>query len=500
MSRKYRKFGKAVADFLETVDQPFATADVVSATAYTLPPDTEDPEELVDDLLCDHGERIFERWIDDRLEYVPRRLYFKGARFRIALTPYERQNRILVPGHRFIPFCNPTVEPFEAQLNYHGELLSTRSVTCRVEDMLIYHSLLPPAATAGLLLARQQLDSLDPDALAPAAQVEMDVFDLSALFERDIISDSDTLLCTVTSWENGCYDIVNSPLLEREFDFASVRRWSDTLEQLLIGGFDELGPTTTVSEQLAQALFAGPSFLLTEPGMHFGGFLSWSQEVNLRGDSMRSFLWFRDEEPPELFELFDEDAFNDDGDGDGELESLMEFLGLSVNEDEYEAFIRDELFSGGNNLDNVVERILTGRSVDFPEEHRQAFIALSAELWDDVSADYDRELDAVAGPLRQRVLEIFTDQIKWIRRLDQINVDIVDLPQESFVAFSQVASITNMLLTKLNDPDDEELAPAQILEIENTMEMTRLMMQEMKKRIETHIRESRQDKWMLLED
>ena len=102
--------------------------------------------------------------------------------------------------------------------------------------------------------------------------------------------------------------------------------------------------------------------------------------------------------------------------------------------------------------------------------------------------------------MRQRVLEIFTDQIKWIRRLDQINVDIVDLPQESFVAFSQVASITNMLLTKLNDPDDEELAPAQILEIENTMEMTRLMMQEMKKRIETHIRESRQDKWMLLED
>ena len=32
------------------------------------------------------------------------------------------------------------------------------------------------------------------------------------------------------------------------------------------------------------------------------------------------------------------------------------------------------------------------------------------------------------------------------------------------------------------------------------MEMTRLMMQEMKKRIEAHIRESRQDKWMLLED
>ena len=39
-----------------------------------------------------------------------------------------------------------------------------------------------------------------------------------------------------------------------------------------------------------------------------------------------------------------------------------------------------------------------------------------------------------------------------------------------------------------------------IREIENTMEMTRLMMQEMKKRIENHIRESRQDKWMLLED
>tara|TARA_B100000809_G_scaffold138745_1_gene136370 strand:- start:1472 stop:2974 length:1503 start_codon:yes stop_codon:yes gene_type:complete len=500
MLRQYRKFGKAVADFLKTVDQPFATADVVSATADTLPPDTEDPEELVDDLLCDHGERIFERWADDRLEYVPRRSYFKGARFRIALTPYERKNRILVPGHRFIPFCNPTVMPFEVQLNYRGELLSTRSITCCVEDMLIYHSLLPPAATAGLLLAHRQLDSLDPDALAPAAQVEMDVFDLDAVFEHDNISDSDTLLCTVTSWENGCYDVVNSPLLEREFDFASVRRWSDTLEQLLIGGFDELGPTTTVSEQLAQALFAGPPFLLTEPGMHFGGFLSWSREVRLRGDSTRTFLWFRDEEPPELFELFDEDVFNDDGDGDGELESLMEFLGLSVNEDAYEAFIRDELFSGGNNLDNVVERILTGRPVDFSEEHRQAFIAISAELWDDISADYDRERDAVAGPLRQCVLEIFTDQVKWIRRLDRINVDIADLPQESFVAFSQVASITNMLLTKLNDPDDEELAPEQIREIEKTMEMTRLMMQEMKKRIETHIRESRQDKWMLLED
>lgn len=500
MSSQHREFGKAVAGFLKTVEQPFATADVVSATADTLPPDTVAPEELVEDLLCEHGELIFERWADDRLEYVPRRSYFKGARFRIALTPYERQNRILVPGHRFIPFCNPALTPFEAQLNYRGELLSTRSVTCCVEDMLIYHSLLPPAAMAGLLLAHRQLDFLDPDALAPAAQLEMDVFDLAAVFEHDNISDSDTLLCTVTCWENGCYDIVNSPLEEREFDFASVRRWSDTLEQLLIGGFGELGPTTTVSEQLAQALFAGPSFLLTEPGMHFGGFLSWSREVSLCGDSMRTFLWFRDEEPPELFELFDEDAFNDDGNGEGELESLMAFLGLSVSEDEYEAFIRDELFNGCNNLDNVVERILIGRSVEFSDEQRQTFMALSTELWDDISAGYNRESDAVAGPLRQHVLEIFTDQIKWIRRLDRINVDIADLPQESFVAFSQVASITNMLLTKLNDPDDEELAPEQICEIENTMEMARLMMQEMKKQIETHIRESRQDKWMLLED
>lgn len=500
MSRQHREFGKAVADFLKAVEQPFTTADVVSATADTQPPDTAAPEELVEDLLCEHGELIFERWADDRLEYVPRRSYFKGARFRIALTPYERKNRILVPGHRFIPFCNPTLTPFETQLNYRGELLSTRSVTCCVEDMLIYHSLLPPAATAGLLLAHRQLDSLDPDALAPTAQLEMDVFDLAAIFEHDNISDSDTLLCTVTCWENGCYDIVNSPLEEREFDFASVRRWSDTLEQLLIGGFGELGPTTTVSEQLAQALFSGPSFLLTEPGMHFGGFLSWSREVSLCGDSMRTFLWFRDEEPPELFELFDENAFNDDGNGEGELESLMAFLGLSVSEDEYEAFIRDELFSGGNNLDNVVERILTGRSVEFSDEQRQTFMALSTELWDDISADYDRELDAVAGPLRQHVLEIFTDQVKWVRRLDRLNVDIADLPQESFVAFSQVASITNMLLTKLNDPDDEESAPEQISEIENTMGMARLMMQEMKKQIETHIRESRQGKWMLLED
>jgi len=51
---------------------------------------------------------------------------------------------------------------------------------------------------------------------------------------------------------------------------------------------DELSPTTTVSEQVAQALFAAPPpFLLPEPGMHFGGFLSWSRKVRLRGDSTR---------------------------------------------------------------------------------------------------------------------------------------------------------------------------------------------------------------------
>jgi hypothetical protein len=498
MPRKQRRLAQAVETFLVEAESEFTIDDVVAAVDAVSPdlwPDSGQHADIVDDILDDRDEYFFPNFDDHSETYIPRNAFFHGARFRVVLTRYERENRIFIPGHRFIPFCGPGISAAQAVLTIDGEIVPPKKLTCRVEDLIIYHSLLNPGGTAEALMAETELDGLAEDALAPDANVDITVFDLAGVFEQFSPAEGDTFVLTVESWRDGKFAVEYSAVADRANDFNAARRWCETLEQKLIDDFDEIGPLSTVAEQLAVALYEGPEFLRREPAMHFGGFLSWSKKVRIIGDSMRTFLWHVDGDPPKLFDFIDEN-FEKRGEDEGELEHLMQDLGLTVNEAEYEAFMRDELFSRGDSLEDVIDRIFVGRATRFPDPEQEAtFNELSATLWDEIKRGYDREQDAVSGPLRQQVLEVFEEQMKWIRRLDRIHVSLDELPQESFLAFSQITSITNALLTLLNDPDDEELTSDQVDEITEAMSMTRELVREMQERMDQEIREMRQDKW-----
>jgi len=84
-------------------------------------------DRLIDDLEDAMDELVVAREADSATTglgekgYRGAQAYWKGKSFLVRLTKFESENRILIPGHRFVPFCNGDVHPADAKLMYNGE-------------------------------------------------------------------------------------------------------------------------------------------------------------------------------------------------------------------------------------------------------------------------------------------------------------------------------------------------------------------------------------------
>jgi len=73
--------------------------------------------------------------------FFPRQSYFQGASFMVSLTPVEIEQKILIPGHRFLPFYSYELKPWECTLNRSGGLpLTTKRVMMPLKDILVYYT------------------------------------------------------------------------------------------------------------------------------------------------------------------------------------------------------------------------------------------------------------------------------------------------------------------------------------------------------------------------
>ena len=61
-------------------------------------------------------------------EYIGRGGFFQGSRFLVNLTEVEKREKILIPGHRFVPFLRPPKYVLGFDLLFRGRPLPTREV------------------------------------------------------------------------------------------------------------------------------------------------------------------------------------------------------------------------------------------------------------------------------------------------------------------------------------------------------------------------------------
>jgi len=434
-------------------------------------------EELLQAVQSKCGKRYSEKEILDILEtedlafsrdfksFMPRHAFFRNARFMISPTEEEAKERILFPGHRFVPFCSRRVRPWACTLKCDGVLVPRESVKRKLKAVSVYHSLYGAESLPGILIENNPSnEKAFLEAKNRDWEAELTVYDFALPFERWNFKFGDGLVFTVEDWSAGVYSVDFVSMKERKSLMKKSRDWIARMEKGFLKAFDDLGLDYPMEEQIAYGYYYAGKEVQKNPPIHLGGFIDSSSKVNFVEYGMEIRLWHEPHLDPSLLNL--PEAVGPEG-ATGSIDAIFRDLGVSLSEVEVEAYMRDELFHRRDQPEAVLKRIFSGRALKFySEEQLDDFVKYFDKLWKRVQRSYNYFADQHIGKVRERILALLDRQVAWLRGLDALDVSPDVLPVKEMTLASQTSAFLETYLRLFNRKN-----PVSEAEIDEVLEL-----------------------------
>jgi len=452
------KFSDLIREFASTRTQSFDFGALAEYVEKKVKMFDDDAEDRLFGLACE-SEVLFEderELFEDR--FIPRHAAFQGAEFRVTPLAEEIANGYLVPGHRFMPYLSREVFPGEAVLTLpDGSAVSTCTVQQSVAEVHRFLLFFGQYGAIDYLLSDSEENEA---ALLPPfdGSVSVTAFDLQAFYAQCGFQAGDSLMLTVVDWTKGVFSVRHVPAKQGAIDFSETHGWT----QALRAGFDETLLDAELdhdcNEQMARMLWlancnedAPP--VLSNPPLSMAAFFNMQKDLTVQTSGQVSFFWPEDE--PVESRMMNSLA----GGGqepESELDAFFVLLGLSVNSDEAEAYIRDALSRGEKKPEAVLARVIQGRALQFPTANEQEdFMRLWRELWDAVRATYvpakdsRREMRAVFLGLNDQCLQV-------LRELDQNSPDpMAVMKNPATLQLGELSGLISSALVMCNQEEEE---------------------------------------------
>jgi len=414
------KFSDLIREFALTRSESFDFGALAEYVEKKVKRFDDAAEERLWDLACE-SDWLFkdERELPDR--FIPRHVAFKGAEFRVTPLAEEVEGGFLVPGHRLMPYLSHEVFPGKVLLKLpDGSAVPTRQVQMPVAEVHRFLLFFGQFGAVDYLLSDSEVNEL---ALLPPfdGAVAVTVFDLKPFFVQCGFKPGDSLMLTVEDWQKGVYSVLHVPVQKGAVDFAETHGWT----QALRAGFGEALPDAGLdhdcNEQMARMLWLAecnedaPS-VLSNPPLSLAAFFNMQKDLTVQTSGQVSFFWPKDE--PIESRMMNSLATGD-LEPESELDAYFSLLGLSLNSDEAEAYMRDALARGCKKSDEVLARVIQGRVLHFPTaEEQKEFNSLWCELWDEVRGSYDPRNDS-HREMRSVFLDLNDQCLGVLRELDR---------------------------------------------------------------------------------
>jgi hypothetical protein len=435
--------------FIEHIHKEFSLKEIFVTIKSTLAEDIPDLEKRILNIIKNH-EFLFCN--DDPLLFIPRSLYFYKARFLIVPTKEEIQAGILVPGHRFIPFCNPNIFPAECILHTEeGIAVEKTKVQMVLNDLSIYMTLLGNDVLPDYLICDDELNTEiflkdEPE----KKEIILTVFDMKKLYNTHHMTCGDAFVITVENWTTGNYNLSYISKEERGGNNSVLNRWIADLESGFKLAFNKLGIPSLMSEQLAHAFYYGGDNLIRNPSINIGAFLTMSNSIEIKEVGSKSFLWFKDEDIRTV-DIIKQHIMKGDFDS---LDDILIDINAPISSGEIEAYMRNELFHRGNSCSHAMEECFAYYDFTFYDKFQHKIFHLFInELWEKVSQEYNYFKDQVAGRLREKALELHKTYMEWLDALHKRGYRIDGLFPEDIVLVSHGFESLKIILETCNETE-----------------------------------------------
>ncbi len=492
------QFKKRINEFIESINCEFTDCEILGfiEDKFELPFLTEKQMDQIFDILeYDLNYLIVEKSIPDyEYEdsiYISRKKLFTNSKFLIKPTDYELQRGILVTGHRFTPFCSPHLLPDKIKLfdSTTKKTVSKKKVIAKREDLYIYYTFLGIEAMYDHLMRLKENTENLINVSDDNSELMIRVNNMASFYKKHSFKPGDYILTEVIDYNKGICNIEYLPIKSLKNSVGEINNWCLKLENAILKTVEiheNFSAELNISKQLSEAFYTADRTLLEKPFIHLGGFLALSKKIHLVNQDRYSLLWDKNKKfiPPgvslmnqKLSELENEVSLNKLNEvisnqinkpGHKQLRNLddvLQHMGYSINKDELAAYMRDELFSGNGNINNVKSRCFDNRNIYYPEA-AEKLNRLTQKLWDKINNNYNIFADKRVGKLRNQLLKLNDENITWQRKIDNSNgkVSLEDIPHEILEILLQMAPQLAQLINDLNTPNIMKDQDIQLLE------------------------------------
>lgn len=452
------KLENQINHFISVRLEPFTLADI---QMYLKSVGVFVKSEIVSSFLKGNGNLFF---LDEDL-YLGRAGAFTGKQFCIIPRQYEIDNKLLITGHRCIPFANFDMHPAALQFVYRNEVLPKRVIEIEMNRLYPYFLLFGKEYISQYILsddANSDLNTLD-DEFALPSRVKITVSDLQPIFQRTTLRAGSRILARVLDWNSGIIELCpvvtnktgNNPF-DQDAREESVLNWYTELEDCLLESFPVMGPCASIDEQLLNVFFHFEEQLCVPNCGAVEELLSRTTKIGFSVYGVETRLWYKDKEIPVVGQW---------NESNGELRPTLYELLLSslLSSDCYvvDSVIRDALYRGEKDVVRALKRLLP-ETIDITPRYRSIVQEAYQNYFDDLAPRYNRFADHVYAEYRPRVISLLTQFLELSQKIEGLTNDMHELTTHPVVTFQQmIGHIIQLLETFTQDPDilhEEELA------------------------------------------
>ena len=401
--------------------------------------------------ILDGDDRFFS--LDDK--FIRRDFFFADAEFLITPDSWENCEKMLIPGHRFIPFTDRELFPSEAELIFEGKAVPKKEITAPLGKIFCYHTLLGSETVFDHLVAESPANAHLMHSVNSASQVTLTVFDLSGI--TDDFTDGDALLAKVEDYSKGIISITRLDGAKRQN--SAKKEWINALDEAIVKVIERFEEYLDIPDQLAWAAFyAGKEILSAKASID--EFIKSSRKVEITADGDHAVLSLvgsasdtedgTEQQTNDIFTL-----------SKGELDPAKMFreLGSILSTTEIDSFILDCCYARETDFDDFFRRIFGEVTPEYADDAQKAtLLNYLEEKFEETFSTYNRADDEPKAEVRSMILEAVSERMDFMKTA----AGCENLPDEKTMQnIAEIAHQLEHILGALNSPkftpDDTEL-------------------------------------------
>ncbi|MBP5402705.1 MAG: hypothetical protein J6Y36_06050 [Treponema sp.] len=385
-------------------------------------------------------------------KYITRAGIFTNKYFSFVLTKEEIENRCFVPGHRCIPFVDQDIISSSITFIYKKQILLKRNANFSKEFALEHFALYGEEYEAQYIandfgMKDYKLSENNYEIPQTVCFFSVDITNLIDEFSLDT---GDRILLKVVDW-NECVVEIEPVVREKDLTLELTEedilrnKWYKKLEKALFELFKEIGPCSSIEEELAYVFYKYGDELTDKNCGSIEEFLKKTKKIGIELFGVETRLWKKGENVPAI------GTWNDEIDEvkKGKNENLM----YSIPEFVLDEYLKDYAYQKKTQVRDLVKAIFP-KSYYIPEQYREELLLHINSRNDIILQSYNWFADKKLGEIRNRALALYTKISFLVYEIDRTGGKFENYPQQELVILIQLYThLTKLIETISYDSD-----------------------------------------------